>query len=666
MKFIKLIIENYKSFQLRTEIDFTRGQVEPKRNVFLIGALNGVGKTSVLEAINICLYGEKSNKIFNAINRVQKAKGNFSCILELHIETDEHEIVVVRRSWSVLPTVKAPEAKDIKQELKLTINGELLSSQQVSQEQIESNFPQGITQFFFFDGEKIQQLADDAALGVKGDIEAALGIAPIRRLIKDLDHLRREENRDKNDVSEVQIQDKERELSNLHQKRKHLEDEYKEKDDDINNFNEEVDDCKQRIQSKYGFDPEKHEEIQRLKRHREELSTKLSEVERQSRERAESWLPLALLSEYFPLLRQQIDAERKAHKQTAIQDRAEDLANIAAKEVQVFELEERQKPLSDEEFQAIQERICRVFREFVSPESEEKSIGEIVKVSDTEASKIELRIENIEGKNSQEFENMLKERQSLKLQLDPVERELQGTAAPEEARDQLKQLLNDYHSYSLQMGRKRESRAQLAKELEDVDRNISKCEQEIKSLREKCNELQKHNEFIQQIDNLISLFNQYIERLREMKIGQLKENTLLMYQEIYRKGELISDIEIDPGNYIITIRDRAGCEVQKQNLSAGEKEVFAISLLWGLAETSKLSLPIAIDTPLSRLDSVHRHSILKRYYPQASHQVIILSTDEEINEIYYQELEPFLQHSIILDFDRERELTIVKDGYFNW
>jgi DNA sulfur modification protein DndD len=248
MRFIKLIIENYKSFQFRTEIDFTSGQVEPGRNVFLIGALNGVGKTSLLEAINICLYGEKRNNIFKAINRHQKVKGNFSCILELHIE-DEGETVTVRRSWSVSPPVKNPEPKDLRDELIFCIDGKRYSNQQISQEYLEANFPRGITQFFFFDGEKIQQLADDAALGVKNDMEAALAIAPIRRLIQDLEHLRREESRVHQDVSPAEVQAKETELSTLRHSREQLEDEYKGREEVIKNFKEEVEDRKKLIES---------------------------------------------------------------------------------------------------------------------------------------------------------------------------------------------------------------------------------------------------------------------------------------------------------------------------------------------------------------------------------------------------------------------------------
>lgn len=666
MRFTKLIIENYKSFQLRTEIDFTIGRNEPRRNVFLIGALNGSGKTSVLEAINICLYGEKKNKIFEAINGNQKTTSNFSCSFELHIKTNEDEIVTVRRHWWVPPATKNPEPKDLRDELTVSRNGEPYSNQQMGQEHLEANFPRGITQFFFFDGEKIQMLANDAALGVKDDMEAALGITPVRQLIKDLEYLRREENPNQQDSIEVEIENKEKEISKLYRKRNEFKNEEKETDEDIRRFNETLEGKNQIILHKYKVDPEKNEEIRRLKNQTSELSNRLLEVESQSRDWAESWLPLALLSEYFPALRQQIDAERQVRKQTQFQDRAESLADIVAKEVRQFELEERQKPLTQEEFQAMRERIFKVVREFVPDDSEIKSIQELLKLSDANTAKIEWRIENLERKTSHQFEKIIIERQWLKQQLDPLQRELEGTPGEEEAGDHLQKLLKEYHDYSFQLGRKKEKLKQVRGNLEEVDKDIAKCEREKKELHKKCQESQKQHKFLNQINNLIKLFTEYIDRLRESKIGQLKEYTLLMYQEIYRKGELISDIEIDPVSYFITIRDHYGSEVQKQNLSAGEKEVFAISLLWGLAETSQLSLPIVIDTPLSRLDSIHKKNIVNKYYPEAGNQVIVLSTDQEVDENYYKELEPFLQHAITLDFDKENERTILKDGYFSW
>ena len=73
----------------------------------------------------------------------------------------------------------------------------------------------------------------------------------------------------------------------------------------------------------------------------------------------------------------------------------------------------------------------------------------------------------------------------------------------------------------------------------------------------------------------------------------------------------------------IKIIDRNGHMIRKSALSAGEKEVFAVSLLWGLAQTSEQTLPIIIDTPLSRLDSTHRDNIVNNYFPNAGEQLVM-------------------------------------------
>jgi DNA sulfur modification protein DndD len=137
-----------------------------------------------------------------------------------------------------------------------------------------------------------------------------------------------------------------------------------------------------------------------------------------------------------------------------------------------------------------------------------------------------------------------------------------------------------------------------------------------------------------------------------------------MYRQLSSRSGLIKDILIDEKTYEVKITDRNGHEIRKSALSAGEKEVFAVSLLWGLAQTSELKLPIIIDTPLSRLDSTHRDNIVNNYFPNAGEQVVILSTDTEIDTNYYRSLKPRLSGAGSLEFDQRQELTTFRTGYF--
>ena len=100
------------------------------------------------------------------------------------------------------------------------------------------------------------------------------------------------------------------------------------------------------------------------------------------------------------------------------------------------------------------------------------------------------------------------------------------------------------------------------------------------------------------------------------------------------------------------------------SLSAGEKQLMVISLLWALAICSKKKLPVIIDTPLSRLDSAHRVSLIQTYFPQASEQTIILSTDSEIDHTYYNMMKESVGDEFTLSYSEETKSTSIEKGYF--
>ena len=55
---------------------------------------------------------------------------------------------------------------------------------------------------------------------------------------------------------------------------------------------------------------------------------------------------------------------------------------------------------------------------------------------------------------------------------------------------------------------------------------------------------------------------------------------------------------------------------------------------------------------------------MSSYFPKASHQVLLLSTDEEIEERRLTELKPFVGRSYLLEYGEEEDRTTVSEGYF--
>jgi DNA sulfur modification protein DndD len=131
-----------------------------------------------------------------------------------------------------------------------------------------------------------------------------------------------------------------------------------------------------------------------------------------------------------------------------------------------------------------------------------------------------------------------------------------------------------------------------------------------------------------------------------------------------RKLTLVERILIDPATFAITLFDATGHGVAKQRLSEGEKQIFAIAVLWGLARASVRPLPAVIDTPMARLDAAHRRHLIERYFPNASHQVVIFSTDTEVDRQAYLALQPHIARAYHLRYDEGARRTVGEEGYF--
>ncbi len=120
-----------------------------------------------------------------------------------------------------------------------------------------------------------------------------------------------------------------------------------------------------------------------------------------------------------------------------------------------------------------------------------------------------------------------------------------------------------------------------------------------------------------------------------------------IFNFLHRKEDMIAKVEIDSDSCQISLFNNHGEVIKKNGLSSGELEIFAISMLWALAKTSGQQLPFIIDTPLARLDSKHRDNLVNHFFPNASHQLMIFSTNTEVDQKYFEMLRPPLTRTSI-------------------
>lgn len=659
MKFNYLTIENYKSFQFPTKLEFP--QSETGKSIFLVGGMNGAGKTSIMEAVNICLYGERADVIYRSINHKELTKGNAFVSFELEFETDNAETVLVKRSWSANACEK-PLAKDLVEKLTVVKDGRRVSVQnkEMWQDYINSTIPKSITQFFFFDGEKIQEIAadDHSEVRLKDSLEAALGIQYISRLAEDLVYLKHEERKGFVEISDEDINFKESELKKEQHKLKSKQDDLVDLQQQLDDFKKQKEDAQNRFRNIFSIDPESSEVIKQKEKKRIQLSTQSGQLDAQIKQLTEQFLPWAMAGKLFEPLKQQIEKEHHAQRGKFFAENAPELTRQI-----VYTIDNPRpitgNPLTDSQKSEIEKRLLALFSGAGTEE-----VVRILNLSERDAAKVLNKMEEIEQSDVLQLHDLIAQKQEVDDEIHSIQSSLQSRGNTQSERELFDSLQETMESCQIQIGRLSVSINNLQDEIHIVEGRIKDIEMELNKLYERHNTSQEKARFIEECDAIANMLNAYIVKLRKNKIQLLRDKTFEMFVRLSSKSDLVKSIDIDEKTYEMTIKDKNGNIMRKSGLSAGEKEVFAISLLWGLAQTSQLNLPIIIDTPLSRLDSVHRDNIVRQYFPNAAEQVIILSTDTEVDSNYFKNLEPHLSGAARLVFNKNQELTTVSGGYF--
>jgi DNA sulfur modification protein DndD len=228
----------------------------------------------------------------------------------------------------------------------------------------------------------------------------------------------------------------------------------------------------------------------------------------------------------------------------------------------------------------------------------------------------------------------------------------------------VKPLMNRLQELNQELGVLKEKAKRVDDEITSVQSKLHKLEISMQKSNRVIEESEGASRRLKLVSRTQNVLAEFANSLRVTKTKELENITSDLFRKLCRKRDLIDRVAIDSSDFSISLFDKSGSQIPKKNLSSGERQIFAISILWALRKVSARPIPVIIDTPLSRLDSDHRSNLINQYFPDASHQTIILSTDTEINEGYFEGLTTSISHTYHLHYYQDQHRTVGKPGYF--
>ena len=235
-------------------------------------------------------------------------------------------------------------------------------------------------------------------------------------------------------------------------------------------------------------------------------------------------------------------------------------------------------------------------------------------------------IDNSLNKVPQEFIELNEALKNAQLELHRIEDALQKVP-PE---DVLKSMIEHLSELNKTLGQLQRQEQNSNESIRLLEGQLAEAEQKRDSLYRSQQLRQAHIQRPKRVEGVQSVLASYTKQLTQAKIATLGNAIVDGFNELSHKPDRIKRVELDPQTFAVTLYDTYNRPLLKDELSAGEKQIYTTALLWGLAKTSGKTLPMIIDTPLGRLDTTHRQLLVEHYFPYVSHQVILLSTDTEV------------------------------------
>jgi len=650
----KLSLHNFAIYKGEQEFDLN--PVSKTKPIILIGAMNGSGKTTFLQSIDFLLYGKNSNTFKSQnlsyegyleknIHKDHKDEGA-SISLNFRKQTrGKEENFKVVRMWK-------KNGEKIKENLFVYVNDNLDDLITKDWDNfIEQILPAKVAQLFFFDGEKIEQLADlDQSKEVlRKAIDSLLGLEIVTRLNLDLDEFAKKSAvLSKDDKDLKTINELEDQVNLINQDIKKLEDKKIKLEDISTKIKFEISSLDQELErSGLSFFEKKKEievALENKNKENEELKSHLINI-------AGEEGPLLIVKKEIKEIEEKLLNNINQNKK----DLASEEKNNLIKDIKLFV----EKDCNDNNFRE------KLFNFLLSKQTKTFSINE-------DFSKINgLNFENLKEIQNKILPDLDKKinfnLNQLKENIIDIEKlEIEFKKIP--AEDKIKPIINKQESLKIEVIQILGAIKQINEQIEQKNSEKRPKEFQLKKLyqiqSDKKTELLDSERFVVFSEKTQIIMDEFKKRVLEHHVLKLENFIKECFNFLIRKKEFLEKVKIDINNFELLLFDKKNRNIETSTLSAGERQLLAVAILWALAKASNKLSPTIIDTPLGRLDSKHRLNLVEKYFPNASHQVILLSTDEEINKNYLNIMKDSVSKSYLINFDPKLNGSVVEKGYF--
>lgn len=644
MRIKKLKLHNFGVYAGDNEFVF-----DGNKPIVLIGGMNGRGKTTFLEAVLLSLYGQSSfaysesdYKSYSGYLRsfVNRGTDDNTCsvTLEFEINGGHLENYLIHREWDA-------DGKRSKEQIFVYKDGEynefLTNNWPLF---VENVLPSALSSFFFFDGEKIAELAvDNTNDQLKDSIRSMLGISVLDVLGNDISrNIKKICKSGKQDTTAEEVERLRSEKDHAAEELVMIDSMLEKANAKLDKDNESLESLHQLYTAKGGDAVNKRQDI--LKK-RSTLSGELSKEIDALYGYVSDDLPLLLVRDLLRDVKFQATDE---HASAVMQESVKQLDELFDDFISSYKGDKN---------------AGKDFLRFVKKHTEESLTENIYALSEQALFQVNRLMEGALEDTLKETKDILKKKYKIGKQISELDSYLSLDINDQELQEIYKKIkkaeqrIIDDQVLIAELEQSRSSAN--AKVISSTAEFNSRVEGYLATaeVRDSVDRVTKYSNMA------LNVIKKYRVELQKRKIDVLASTITECYLQLANKKNLIRKIEMDPESLDWKCLSEDDSEIPRDSLSAGEKQLMVISILWALSICSKKKLPVIIDTPLSRLDSLHRTALINIYFPQAGEQTIILSTDSEIDEGYYKLMKKNVGDEYTLEYDELSKSTSIQKGY---